>query len=133
WGMGVPMLALIVAVSDSIFWAKACASTSIRGSGRPGERRRVSPSTLPVLEVQGLTVRYGARVATWAVDLAVAAGEALGLGGASGAGKSTVGRAVVRLLPEPGRGGTGAIRMRGPDCLGRGDRGLRRLARPQLA
>ena len=56
-----------------------------------------------LLDIQGLTVRYGARLATWRVDLALAAGEVLGLVGESGAGKSTVGRAVVRLLPEAGR------------------------------
>ena len=70
--------------------------------------------TAPVLEIQGLTVRYGARLATWAVDLALGAGEVLGLVGESGAGKSTVGRAVVRLLPEPGRMESGGDPPRGP-------------------
>ena len=45
----------------------------------------------PVLEIQALTVRYGARLATWSLDLALEAGEVLGLVGESGAGKSTVG------------------------------------------
>ena len=43
--------------------------------------------TAPVLEVEALTVRYGARLATWAVDLTLGAGEVLGLVGESGAGK----------------------------------------------
>jgi oligopeptide/dipeptide ABC transporter ATP-binding protein len=87
----------------------------------------------PVLDIQGLTVRYGARVATWKVDLALAAGEVLGLVGESGAGKSTVGRAIVRLLPEPGRVESGAIRLRGTDLLGLGERDLRRLRGADVA
>jgi oligopeptide/dipeptide ABC transporter ATP-binding protein len=87
----------------------------------------------PVLEVQGLTVRYGARLATWAVDLALDAGEVLGVVGESGAGKSTVGRAVVRLLPEPGRVETGAIRLQGRDLLGLADREMRKLRGADIA
>jgi len=81
----------------------------------------------PVLEIQGLTVRYGSRLATWEVDLALHAGEVLGLVGESGAGKSTIGRAVVRLLPEPGRVESGAIRLRGRDLLGLPEGEMRRL------
>jgi oligopeptide/dipeptide ABC transporter ATP-binding protein len=81
----------------------------------------------PVLEIQGLTVRYGSRLATWEVDLALHAGEVLGLVGESGAGKSTIGRAVVRLLPEPGRVENGAIRLRGRDLLGLPEGEMRRL------
>jgi oligopeptide/dipeptide ABC transporter ATP-binding protein len=85
-------------------------------------------SAPPVLEIRDLTVRYGARLAAWAVDLTIATGEVLGLVGESGAGKSTVGRAIVRLLPDGGRVETGAVRFRGRDLLtaGAGEmRGLR--------
>ena len=87
----------------------------------------------PILEVQGLTVRYGARLATWAVDLALDAGEVLGVVGESGAGKSTVGRAVVRLLPESGRVEAGAIRLRGRDLLALPDGEMRRLRGAEVA
>jgi ABC-type dipeptide/oligopeptide/nickel transport system ATPase component len=83
--------------------------------------------TGPLLEVRDLTVRYGSRLATWDVSLAVAPGEVLGLVGESGAGKSTVGRAVVRLLSEPGRVEAGAIRFRGRDLLGLSEAEMRRL------
>jgi len=83
--------------------------------------------TAPVLEIRQLTVRYGTRLATWAVDLTVGPGEVLGLVGESGAGKSTVGRAVVGLLPEPGRVESGAIRFHGRDLLGLSGAGMRRL------
>jgi oligopeptide/dipeptide ABC transporter ATP-binding protein len=83
--------------------------------------------TAPVLEIRRLTVRYGARLATWAVDLTLGPGEILGLVGESGAGKSTVGRAVVRLLPESGRVETGAIHFHGRDLLGVPESEMRRL------
>ena len=87
----------------------------------------------PVLEIAGLTVRYGARLATWAVDLRLGPGEVLGLVGESGAGKSTVGRAVVRLLPEPGRIHDGAIRLQGRDLLALSETEMRRLRGADLA
>jgi oligopeptide/dipeptide ABC transporter ATP-binding protein len=83
--------------------------------------------TEAVLEIRELTVRYGARLATWSVDLALGPGEVLGLVGESGAGKSTVGRAVVRLVPEPGRVETGEIRLRGRDLLEVSENEMRRL------
>jgi oligopeptide/dipeptide ABC transporter ATP-binding protein len=91
------------------------------------------PTAAPVLEIQGLTVRYGTRLATWAVDLTLGAGEVLGLVGESGAGKSTVGRAVVRLLPEPGRVETGALRLGGRDLLALTEREMRRLRGADIA
>jgi ABC-type glutathione transport system ATPase component len=87
----------------------------------------------PLLEIQGLTVRYGARLATWSLDLALGAGEVLGLVGESGAGKSTVGRAVVRLLPEPGHVESGAIRLGGRDLLALSAAEMRRLRGADLA
>ena len=68
-----------------------------------------------LLEVQDLTVRYGRQLAVWEVGLTIGAGEVLGLVGESGAGKSTIGRALLRLLPEPGRITSGAILFNGRD------------------
>ena len=90
-------------------------------------------SAAPVLEIRDLTVRYGARLATWSVSLEVRAGEVLALVGESGAGKSTVGRAVVRLLPEPGRIETGAIRLEGHDLLDLPQDEMRRLRGARIA
>ncbi|MGH7268545.1 MAG: ABC transporter ATP-binding protein [Candidatus Rokuibacteriota bacterium] len=73
--------------------------------------------TAPLLDIRGLTVGYGARLAAWRVDLSLRPGEVLGLVGESGAGKSTVGRAVVRLVPEPGRIDGGEVRFRDRDLL----------------
>jgi oligopeptide/dipeptide ABC transporter ATP-binding protein len=87
----------------------------------------------PVLEVRGLTVRYGGRLAASDVTLALGRGEVLGVVGESGAGKSTVGRAVVRLLPEGARVEAGSIRFGGRELLGLPERAMRRLRGAELA
>lgn len=48
-----------------------------------------SPAGSPVLELRGLTKRYGALTAVSGVDLTVSAGEVVGLLGPNGSGKST--------------------------------------------
>jgi oligopeptide/dipeptide ABC transporter ATP-binding protein len=80
-----------------------------------------------------VSVRYGGRLAAWSVDLALAPGEVLGLVGESGAGKSTVGRAVVRLLPEGGRVEAGTIRFRGRALLRLPERAMRQLRGADVA
>src|SRR4051812_27318454 len=57
-----------------------------------------------ILELQGLTRRFGATAAVDGVDLTVPAGQMLGIIGRSGAGKSTLLRLVNRLVePSAGR------------------------------
>ena len=54
-----------------------------------------------LLEVENLTVRYGdAEPAVDRVTFHLQAGEALGLIGESGCGKSTIGRSLIKLLPR---------------------------------
>lgn len=83
----------------------------------------------PELAVEGLTVVFGRRggrvAAASGVDLTVDAGEIVGLIGGSGAGKSTVARAVAGLV-RPDRG---SIRIAGCELLGAGRAELRRLRR----
>ncbi len=59
-----------------------------------------SPS---LLQVEGLSVRYGALVALEAVDWQVGPGEILGIIGPNGAGKSSCYDAATNLAPRSGR------------------------------
>ncbi len=91
----------------------------------------------PVLEVEGLTVSYR-RAGEWAtavsdVSLAIAAGEAYGLVGESGCGKTTLALSLVRYLPRNGRVDRGVIRVDGQDLLRLKDAELRRWLGARVA
>jgi phosphonate transport system ATP-binding protein len=78
-----------------------------------------------VLELQGLTRRFGATLAVDAVGLRVPQGQMLGIIGRSGAGKSTLLRLVNRLVePDAGR-----ILFRGRDITALRGRALREWRR----
>jgi len=62
--------------------------------------------------------RFGNFTALDSVDLTVRAGEIHGLVGESGAGKSTVGAAVIGLLQSPGYIATGEIRFKNQNLVG---------------
>lgn len=64
-----------------------------------------------MLEVQNLTVRYGAVTALRGVSVHVARGEVVTLIGANGAGKTTLVKAVSGLLPKA----SGQVSFRGQD------------------
>lgn len=70
---------------------------------------------MSLLEVKDLTVEYktqrGTMNAVDGVSFAVEAGRHLGLIGESGSGKSTMGRALLRVLPRNGRIVSGAIQL----------------------
>jgi len=53
----------------------------------------------PVIEVEGLTMRYGARLAVDHVSFEVSAGEVFGFLGPNGAGKTTTQRMLTGVLP----------------------------------
>jgi ABC-2 type transport system ATP-binding protein len=63
-----------------------------------------------MIEVEGLTKRYGKTTALAGVDFSVPAGTILGLLGPNGAGKTTVVRILTTLaLPDSGRGRVAGI------------------------
>ncbi|CAH2602690.1 dipeptide ABC transporter ATP binding subunit DppF [Rhodovastum atsumiense] len=79
---------------------------------------------MSLLSVEDLVVRYGQGAgAVQAVDgvtFTVGAGEAVGLVGESGCGKSSLGRAILRLQPAA----AGAVRVEGTDILSLPERRL---------
>jgi oligopeptide/dipeptide ABC transporter ATP-binding protein len=106
-------------------------------SGR-GAFTRGGPVIAPLLVTRGLTKTFAKRrlfggvaslttPAVQDVTLTVGEGETLGVVGESGAGKTTLGRLLIRLV-EPD---SGSITFRGTDVCGLGQRALRRL-RPQM-
>jgi ABC-type dipeptide/oligopeptide/nickel transport system ATPase component len=87
-----------------------------------------------LLEVNDLTVRYGSSsvLAVDAVSFGVSAGEVLGIVGESGSGKTTVGLAVLGLLP-PGATVSGSVRFDGSDLLTMREDRLRALRGLQMS
>jgi branched-chain amino acid transport system ATP-binding protein len=67
-------------------------------------------SAAPMLSLRGLTVRYGDATAVSGVDLTLEAHQFGAVLGANGAGKSSLAKAVARLLPS-----TGSIVVDGQD------------------
>jgi oligopeptide/dipeptide ABC transporter ATP-binding protein len=92
----------------------------------------------PVIEVQGLEVefpRYGlppAR-AVKGLDLAIQRQEIVGLVGESGSGKTTLARAIMQLVPPPGRIAKGSVRFEGQDLANLDQEQLRTLRGRSMA
>jgi oligopeptide/dipeptide ABC transporter ATP-binding protein len=90
-----------------------------------------------LLEVQGLTVEFplpsGPVRAANEVAFEVRAGETLGIVGESGSGKSVTLRALMGLVPKPGRVVSGSARLHGRDLLALRDRELRDVRGHDLA
>ncbi|MDB5654077.1 MAG: peptide transporter [Tardiphaga sp.] len=80
----------------------------------------------PLLRVDGLSVSYGPHQVVSGVGFELGRGESLALIGESGSGKSTIARAVLRLLPGGGRA-SGRVAFDGQDLLGLSERRFRPL------
>jgi len=84
-----------------------------------------------LLEVSDLSVQFRTRrgivEAARNISLAVKPGEVLGLVGESGAGKSTIGNAVVNLLEKPGRVTSGSILFQGRELRGLDEDAMRKI------
>jgi peptide/nickel transport system ATP-binding protein len=91
----------------------------------PGRTAAPAPGTL--LRVDGLSVAYGDHEVVHDVGFGLERGESLALIGESGSGKSTIARAVLRLLP-PGIGrASGRVEFDGQDVLSLSERRFRPL------
>jgi peptide/nickel transport system ATP-binding protein len=67
------------------------------------------------------------------VDLAIDAGETLGLVGESGCGKSMLGLSIMGLLPKGGEIIEGSVRLDGQDLVGLPDKQMRKLRGNEVA
>lgn len=81
---------------------------------------------IPLLRVDGLSVSYGPHEVVTKVGFELGRGESLALIGESGSGKSTIARAVLRLLPSGGRA-TGRVAFDGQEVLDISEHGFRPL------
>ncbi len=84
-----------------------------------------------LLEINDLDVEFPTRRGTVkaarGVSLTVKPGEVLGLVGESGAGKSTIGNAIIDLLERPGRVSGGSIMFEGEELRGRTEDEMRKV------
>ncbi len=90
-----------------------------------------SASAAPLLEVDRLTVRFGASVVVDGVSFSIAAGEKFALVGESGSGKSITALSVLRLVDAATT--TGAIRFDGDDLLAKSEREMRAIRGASIA
>lgn len=86
---------------------------------------------MPLLQCDGLTVRYRDRAAVRDVSFSVLPGQAVAVVGESGSGKSTLLRAVMGLA-GPGSRVEGSVRFAGQELAGLSPGALRQLRGPGM-
>ncbi|MGZ9724076.1 dipeptide ABC transporter ATP-binding protein [Rhizobium miluonense] len=91
-----------------------------------GENALLPQRSAPLLQVDGLSVSYGHQEVVTNIGFELGRGKSLALIGESGSGKSTIARAVLRLLPRAGQA-TGRIAFEGQDILQLSERRFRQL------
>ena len=84
-------------------------------------RHDISPPPI-VLQINGLCTEFrtptGVTAALDDISLVLGEGEALGVVGISGSGKSVLARSVMGLVRDPGRIVAGTVKLRGEDIVG---------------
>src|SRR5215212_3443181 len=96
-----------------------------------------TPGPAPLLDVRNLSVEFGSAAmpfrAVDGVDLAIDAGELVGVVGESGSGKSVTALALMGLVDEPGRVRAERLAFDGRDLTTLGARERRSLLGGDIA
>jgi len=104
-------------------------TTAIRGRRQWPLPRQADPNA-PLLDVRDLAVRFsmptGSVKAVDGVSFTMQDGEALGIAGESGCGKTTTALSLLRLLPANGRITSGSVNLYGIDLVPKSERQLAR-------
>ena len=91
---------------------------------------KLADPTAPLLRVDGLSTHFwlesGWVRAVDGVSFALDDGQALGLVGESGCGKTTTALSLVRILPANGRIRGGSVKLFGIDLVGKSERAMQR-------
>lgn len=99
--------------------------------------RAGSTQTVPVLEVENLSISYETRKgdveAVRDVSFEVKEGETIGLVGESGCGKSTIAFGIVNFLGPNGKIVDGSVRFQGNELVGRSQEDLKKLRGDRIA
>ena len=97
---------------------------------RARARPRLAVEGAPLLEVENLTTHFrldsGVVRAVDGVSFRLDEGEALGIAGESGCGKTTTALSLIRLLPANARIVDGTVKLFGIDLVAKSDNALRR-------
>ena len=111
-------------------------SAGVRGR-RQWPLPRLADPTAPLLEVEDLSVRFrmreGSVKAVDGVSFRLDDGEALGIAGESGCGKTTTALSLVRLLPPNGRIRSGSVKLFGIDLVPKTEKQLGRYRWREIA
>ncbi|WP_432443832.1 ABC transporter ATP-binding protein [Paenarthrobacter nitroguajacolicus] len=94
--------------------------------------RKDTDVSADLLTVEGLSIAYGPTGVVHDVSFSVAKGESLALIGESGSGKSTIAKAVLRLLPHGEATAAGRVALNGRDILALPEKQFRPLRGRQL-
>ena len=81
----------------------------------------------PTVEVSHLSKRFGATQAVDDVSFSLETGRSIGLVGESGCGKTTIGMALMGLLPKNARIVSGRILFNNENILDLSEEALRRM------
>jgi len=89
-------------------------------------------TTEPVLRVDGVSKRFGARPALREVSFELWPGEVLAIVGESGSGKSVIAQTIIGLTRSPNSRIDGSVQLRGAELIDADDAELRKVRGEQI-